>query len=501
MDPLFELDLDRAALGSRGSARKLYTQLKAAIVDGRLAPGTKLPPTRGAKAFFGVSRNTAAEAYERLRTDGYVTSRHGSGTYVADIMPVQPRRAPPRADDPADTRLNAFWIEPSVTAAIRYWSEDSRKPAPAATTSAHVDLRPAAVDSGLFPFDVLRRSIVKQLRRIERRLTPLENPPGNQGHLQLREAVSRHIALTRAVPCGRDEIVVTSGAQQAFDLLARILIKPNKTIVAVEDPGYPPMRIPFIAAGGRLVPIEVDSEGLVVDRLPHSVGVICVTPSSQFPLGTPMSKRRRKALVEFARLRNAVIIEDDYDGEFHFDGAPLEALRSSDFSDVVFYVGTFSKCMLSSLRLGFIVAPEWAIPALIAAKNSSDWHSSTPIQLGVSEFIAEGHLSRHVRKLRHIYKNRRELLLTTLHQAFGGWLEPLPSFYGTHVAALARTSIDFEQVACDLAQKGVKIHALGRYFLGPRTKAGLVFGYGGVDLPGIDRGLSVLRNALSAVHG
>jgi GntR family transcriptional regulator/MocR family aminotransferase len=153
------------------------------------------------------------------------------------------------------------------------------------------------------------------------------------------------------------------------------------------------MRIPFMAARARLVPVEVDAEGLIVERLPNNVGVICVTPSHHFPLGTTMSKRRRKELVEFARLHEAVIVEDDYDGEFRFDGAPLEALRSSDSSDVVCYVGTFSKCMLSSLRLGFIVAPDWAIPALVAAKNSADWHCSTPVQLAVSNFIAEGHLA------------------------------------------------------------------------------------------------------------
>lgn len=500
MEPLFEVDLDRAGTGSRASARALYLQLKAAIMDGRLAPGTKLPPTRRAKAHFGVSRNTAAEAYEKLQNDGYVVSRLGSGTYVADVMPVQRRRAPQRFADMPDSRLNTFWVEPGVAAALCFWRDNSGPPALGAN-SGQIDLRPAAVETCLFPFDVLRRSIVKQLRRIERQLTPLESPQGNQGSFQLREAISRHIALTRAVACGRDEIIVTSGAQQAFDLLARILVKPNKTLVAVEDPGYPPMRIPFIAARARLVPVEVDSEGLVVERLPHNVGVICVTPSHHFPLGTTMSKDRRKALVEFARLRGAVIVEDDYDGEFRFDGAPLQALRNSDFSDVVFYVGTFSKCMLSSLRLGFIVAPVWAIPALVAAKNSTDWHCSTPIQLGVSHFIAEGHLARHVRRMRHIYKKRRELLLTTLGQEFGRWLEPLPSFYGTHVAALARTSIDLERIAGDLARRGLKIHTLGRYFLGPRTKIGLVFGYGGIDLPGIDRGLAQLRNALSALQG
>jgi GntR family transcriptional regulator / MocR family aminotransferase len=231
-----------------------------------------------------------------------------------------------------------------------------------------VDFRPALVDSRLFPFDVFRRVSVKQLRGLERKPASYKSPQGNQGNYYLREAIIKHIALTRAVVCRLDDILVTSGAQQGFDLLARALVTPNKTIVAVEDPGYPPMRVAFAAAGARLAPVGVDDEGLIIEELPPEVGVICVCPSHQFPLGVTMSPRRRKALVEFARSHGAVIVEDDYDGEFRYDGSPLEALGTSDASDVVFYVGTFSKCMLSALRLGFIVAPEWATWRTMSAK-------------------------------------------------------------------------------------------------------------------------------------
>ena len=156
---------------------------------------------------------------------------------------------------------------------------------------------------------------------------------------------------------GPDDILVTSGAQQAFDLLARVLVQPGQTIVAIEDPGYPPLRVPFIAAGAVVVPVPVDEEGLIVEALPAGTQVICVTPSHQFPLGVAMSPARRQALLAYAREHDAVIVEDDYDGEFRYEGSPLEALKAADESDVVFYIGTFSKCMLPSLRLGFIVAP------------------------------------------------------------------------------------------------------------------------------------------------
>ena len=410
MEPLFEIDLDMAPKGSRDASRTLYAQLKAAILDGRLAAGAKLPPTRKSGAFFGISRNTTVEVYERLVNEGYVVTRHGSGSYVADKLPASPTRTPPNGAGPPDRRLNEFWLRPDVTAAMSFWRDSPELAAPPPHVR-QVDFRPALVDSRLFPFDVFRRVSAKQLRGLERKPASFKSPQGNQGNYHLRDAIIKHIALTRAVTCQPEDILVTSGAQQAFDLLARALVTRNETVVAVEDPGYPPMRVAFAAAGARLVPIGVDDEGLMVEQLPPDVAVICVCPSHQFPLGVTMSMRRRKALVEFARRRGAVIIEDDYDGEFRYDGSPLAALRIAEAADVVFYVGTFSKCMLSALRLGFIIAPAWAMRTLVAAKNCLDWHCSTPVQIGVAGFISEGHLTHHVRKMRAIYKKRRQLLL------------------------------------------------------------------------------------------
>jgi GntR family transcriptional regulator/MocR family aminotransferase len=279
-------------------------------------------------------------------------------------------------------------------------------------------------------------------------------------------------------------------------LLARVLVTAGETVVAVEDPGYPPMRVAFAAAGAKLVPVAVDAEGLIVEQLPANVGVICLCPSHQFPLGVSMSILRRKALLEFARSRGAVIIEDDYDGEFRYDGSPLEALRTLDAADVVFYVGTFSKCMLPALRMGFIVAPDWAMRTLVAAKNCMDWHCSTPVQMALAGFISEGHLAQHVRKTREVYRQRRQLLLNSIQEDLGEWLDPIPSFYGMHVAAVARAHMDLDLVTEGLLQSNVKIHTFSRYYLGPQTRIGLIFGYGAVDLPDMARGVSLLRAAL-----
>jgi GntR family transcriptional regulator/MocR family aminotransferase len=492
VDPLFEIKLDLKPRGSREASRTLHHELRAAILDGRLAPGAKLPATRKSAAFFGVSRNTAAEVYERLVTEGHAVTRHGAGTYVVETTSTS-ASARRIAEVSGERRLNEFWLRADVTAAMGFW-QDSREAS--SVRRGLVDFRPAMVDSRLFPLDVFRRVSAKQLRGLERKPASYKSAQGNQGNFHLRKAIIKHIAITRAVACQAEDILVTSGAQQAFDLLARALVTPHETTVALEDPGYPPMRVAFAAAGAKLVPVGIDEEGLIIEQLPADVSVICVTPSHQFPLGVTMSLRRRQALIEFARERGAIIIEDDYDGEFRYEGSPLPALRTAQAADVVFYVGTFSKCMLSALRLGFIVAPSWAMSTLTAAKNCLDWHCPTPIQSAVAGFIAEGHLTRHVRKMRDIYKQRRQLLLESVQDKLKEWLHPIPSFYGMHIAALAGPGVDLEAVAHALLQQQVKIHTLSRYFLGPQSQTGLVFGYGTVDLPEIRRGVSLLRKAL-----
>ena len=500
MDPLFEIDLHPVAKGSRDAAQGLYRQLRQAILDGRLTPGAKLPPTRKSAAFFGISRTTAVEVYQRLLNEGYVVSRHGSGTYVAEKPPVlRPRSGAKAVSSPAH-RLNPFWLRPDVAAAMSFWREaPAAAPTAARSRAAQIDFRPALIDPRLFPFDVFRRVSAQQLRGLEKKPVNFKSPQGNQGNYHLREAITRHTALTRAVVCRPDDVLVTSGAQQAFDLLARALVTPGETVLAVEDPGYPPMRVAFAAAGAKLVPVGVDDEGLLVEQLPSDVNVICVCPSHQFPLGVTMSARRRKALVAFARSHGAVIVEDDYDGEFRYDGASLQALQSEDSADVVFYVGTFSKCMLPALRLGFLVAPQWAMRTLVAAKNCLDWHCSTPVQLGVAGFISQGHLARHVRRMRHLYKQRRQALLTSLVKEVGKWLEPVPSFYGMHIAATVRgsTSLDLERVTETLLDHNIKIHTVSRYYLGQPGRPGLIFGYGAVGPIEIAQGLAVLRKVLS----
>jgi GntR family transcriptional regulator/MocR family aminotransferase len=499
-EPLFEMEIQPVEKGFRGASHSLYQQLKVAILDGRLKAGTRLPPSRLSRDFFGVSRNTITEVYGRLVIDRLAIGRHGSGTYVTARVPARPRRRPSSLPYTADRRLNSFWLRPEVTAALGFWREPAQRDGPS-RHSAGADFRPAMIDSRLFPFDALRVVMAKQLRGLEKKPAGRKSPQGNQGNFHLREAITTHIALTRSVVCEAEDIIVTSGAQQAFDLLARVLVTPNRTVVAMEDPGYPPMRIAFAAAGAKVIPVGVDAEGLMVETLTEDVDIICVCPSHQFPLGLTMSKRRRRALIEHARRHGAVIIEDDYDGEFRFEGYSLEALRAAQHADAVFYVGTFSKCMLPALRLGFIVAPKWAMTTLIAAKNCLDWHSPTLIQSAVAKFITDGHLQRHVRRMRNTYAARRQSLLADLLGGLGKWLRPIPSFYGMHIAAVARVPLDLEGIARRAQGRGVMIHTLSRYYLGPESQAGFVFGYGVTDPAEIKYGLSILSQLLTRSKG
>lgn len=493
MEPLFELKVTTAAPGSREIASHLYRQLKDAIIDNRLRPGSRLPSTRDAQRTFGVSRNTAQDVYDRLVQEGLLSTKHGSGTYVSDLRP-DPIAVKTPSDEERIGRVNPFWERSDIASWIGFWHE---RQGGGSSSAPVAELRPALVDQRLFPHATFRQVMARQLRRLETNPASSRSPQRNQGNSQLRRAIAEHVGLTRAVACHANDVLVTSGAQQAFDLIARALVIPGETVVAVEDPGYPPMRVPFATAGARLRPVPVDGEGIVVEAIPADAKIICVCPSHQFPLGMPMSTRRREALLRFARRNGAVIVEDDYDGEFRYEGSPLEALRGGASAGHVFYVGSFSKCMFPAIRLGFIVPPPWSLPALVAAKNATDWHSSIPIQAAVAGFIQDGHLARHIRRARRIYRERRGELLSLLERRLGDVLTAVPSFYGMHVTAVAGEGIDCEAASDALAERGIMIHSLARYFLGPATRSGFVIGYAAADSELLEMAVEAMADELS----
>lgn len=510
MDPVFELQLQLPPLGSRRLLQHLHRQLKVAIIDGRLSAGLKLPSTRVLAARLGVSRNTAVAAYELLLGGGYVQSRAGAGYFVSSALPSP---APVPAPAPASARvaspaLPARLIDTRLSPHARLLLAATPDSAPLPSSSSSpkeaqgFDFGVGLPDATQFRFDLWARLAARSVRALARNTCQRGDP---QGQAALREAIAHHVSFTRAVACSAESIVVTQGAQQAFDLLARSLVTPGKTCVVVESPGYEPQQLAFAAAGARMVPVRVDAEGLRVPELPPEVRVISVSPSHQFPLGSVLSAERRAALIDFARLHRAVVIEDDYDGEFRFTGQPLDALQTLDRSDSVFYVGTFSKSMFASMRIGFIVAPRWALPALVAAKRGADQHSDVVLQETLAAFIAEGHLARHVRKMRGVYAARRQRLLGGLHQDFAPWLVPVPGAAGLHVAALAQPGVDPQAIARRAQRAQIRIAAFGADsrgrggtrgpLLGPLS--GLLFGYGAIDEDAIGPGLAQLRRLIT----
>ena len=473
--PLFDLALDLPARGTGDVLRALHHQLRAAILDGRLAPGLRLPATRALALLTGVSRSTASGAYDLLLAEGYVVGRHGSGTYVA----ARQRAAPAASNETLVRKLAAPWrglaTRPAAAAPMRY------------------DFRAGYPDQRRFPFDVWRRLASREWRQAARTNGAGSDP---QGDPRLREAIAHHVSHTRAVACDASNVIVTAGAQQAFDLLARVLVTPGRTLAALENPGYQPLHACFERAGALLHDTPVDQQGLCVDRLPRRADIIGVSPSHQSPLGVTMSAPRRHALLAHAHAADAVVVEDDYDGEFRLGGRPLDALQTLDREQRVFYVGTFSKSLFTGLRIGFIVAPAWAVPALVAARLVHNWHVPAVNQATLAAFIAEGHLARHVRRMRSVYAERHDTLLAALRRHLGDRLVPVPSLAGLHLSAALRAPQRAADWRTTAAQAGIRIDTLDAQARPPLRLNGLVFGYGLIETADIEPAIAALDRAL-----
>jgi len=481
MEPVFPFDLSVADHGKGPLSQQMHQQLRSAILDGRLASGALLPATREVASALGIARNTVVTAYDLLIAEGYAIPRAGARTVVADIATRQ-RATSSRPRQSADAaRTNPVWDGPTM-------HPGQPRDLPERC------FRLGVPEHRHFPHDVWRRLSAQSLRAWSK--SGFSYPP-SEGIPALRGAIAQHVAFTRAVACTGQDVIVTSGAQQAIDLVARWLVTPGQTRVAVEEPGYPPVRATFIAAGAKLAPIPVDDEGMCVDLLPADVRVISVTPSHQSPTGVVLSMRRRNALLEFARSRGAVIVEDDYDGEFRFGGRPLDALQTLDRDGRVFYVGTFSKSLFPGLRKGFVVAPRWARDALIAVKHCTDSHCDAVAQSVLAAFIRDGHLARHVRRMRPIYATRRIALLEGLRKDLGAWLEPIPSEAGLHLAARIRDPEHAETIIANVHRHIPGAQSIAEYASSPPERPAVTFGYGVIDADAIPPALSRLRRALA----
>jgi GntR family transcriptional regulator/MocR family aminotransferase len=419
---------------------------------------------------------TVTVAYERLESEGFTASRARAGTFVSDGVLGAPGRI---GDDRGGGKLKPRTVWQSI---------DLPKPF---ANLPEFHFRTGITDSSLFPHHAWRR-IVNRTLRVHGRTIGLYGD--HAGHSELRRAIARHVGVPRGVRASADDVTVTNGMQQALDIIARVLVAPGDR-VAMEDPGYPPVRRLFTSLGLDVRGVPVDHEGLVVSAIPRHVRLVYVTPSHQYPLGASMTLRRRQSLLAWAHRSRAAIIEDDYDSEFRFGGRPLDALQTLDSEGRVIYIGSFSKILLPGFRLGFLVAPSSLRDTVHKAKAVADWHTSTLEQLALARFIDDGLLAGHIRRLSSAYRQRHDVILDILQTNFAGHLEPIPSSTGLHIAAFARNA-SVERVAA-IAKRAltmdVAIEVLSHFAVTNKARAGVVLGYGGVPLNRVEEGLRRLR--------
>ncbi len=447
----------------------LYRQLVAAIRDGRLTPGERLPSSRELADQLHVARGTVTAVYDRLAAESLVDTRRGSGTSVASkVVPWSGRTAP-----------HGRRIAPRAV-----WT--SLPPGVPDSEGLGFDLSAGGPDPRLFPFAVWRRLMSESLRPA----LAATSPYAGAGHVSLQASIAGYLGRSRSVVCESSDVLLTNGAQQGFDLVARVLVSPGD-VVAIEDPAYTGVVRLFASHGARVVGVPVDNEGLVVEELPEQAKVVYVTPSHQFPTGVVMSLRRRIALLEWAARRGAVILEDDYDSEFRYEHRPLEPLQSLDRDGYVIYAGSFSKILSPILRVGYLIAPVSVQPALRTAKLLTDWQGDLATQTTLARFIADGGLAAQLRRTGKVYAHRRDVLLEALSKA--PELEVVQSAAGLRIAAWFRDQ-DLDDLAVVRAAEAVDVavEALSVRFVTQPPRRGLAFGVGRIDPARIPEAISRL---------
>lgn len=474
--------------------RQLYDGVRRAILSGRLRPGARLPSTRTLAAELGIARVTAALAFDQLRAEGYIEGRSRAGTFVASTIPdAHLTAAPVRASTPPAPPPRLSTRAAAIAAAVAF-------SAPAATG------RPLPFRSGTpaldaFPARLWARLVARQWRRPTRTLLAYGEIAG---HGPLREAIAGYAAAARGVRCTPEQVIVTSGSQQALDLAARVLLDPGDR-VWIEDPGYHGARNVFLAAGAVLAPMRIDSEGLDVAaaaRAEPNARLAYVSPSHQYPLGVTMSAPRRLALLDWARAARAWIVEDDYDSELRYASRPLPSLQGMDEGGRVLYVGTFSKTLFPALRLGYLIVPESLVDAIRAALAITSRHAAAVDQAVLADFIAEGHFARHVRRMRALYAERQHALLdavsrTALHEH----LDVRPADAGMQLLGWLRDS-RADDVACAAAAAaaGVEVTPLSRHAMRPLERGALILGYAAFPQAALRRGAERLAGVMRALR-
>ena len=472
--------------------RQLYNALREAILSGQLAPGTRLPSTRALATELSLSRNTVVNGFEQLIAEGYLAGKVGAGTHVTLNLP----------DDVLQVHNTVGAAEVSSSNPPRHtlsWRGQSIARTP--VTASPVGTQVRAFRAGLpalehLPLKLWSRLVTRRLRTLPNELLGYGDPAG---YRPLRQAIATYLGAARGVRCEPEQVIIVSGAQQALDLTARLLLDPEDA-VWVENPGYLGARGAMLAANAVPIPIPVDEDGLDVQagrqRCPQA-RLAYISPSHQYPLGFTMSLTRRLALLQWAREAEAWIIEDDYDSEYRYTGYPLASLQGLDRAGRVIYIGTFSKVLFPSLRLGYVVVPPDLVDAFVAARALTDRASPSLEQAALTDFITEGHFARHIRRMRTLYTERQAALVDIAQERLAGLLDINATPAGLHLVGWLPADVDDQHVALHLAQHGLETQSLSSFAMTPLTQSGLVLGYAAVSVGKIRKGVRQMEPILA----
>lgn len=488
--PLDDLSLPpRSAEETPG--RWLGRALREVIREGRLPAGARLPSSRRLAEQHGIARGTVTEAFEEMVTEGYLVGSHGSGTYVSDSLPDDFFQPKPTRRSPGATPLQ----QPPALAARA--GDLQRSP----FYGVFSDPRPRAfrayqpaVDE--FPVDLWARIASRRMREASRQqlLTVDEF-----GWLPLRQAMAEHLAVTRGLRCVAEQVMVVSGTQHALDMITRLLLNPGDA-VWMEDPGYPGACAMLKAAGTKVVPVPVDEHGMqvsVAKRRAPQARMAYVTPANQFPLGTLLSLERRLQLLVWARENRAWIFEDDYDSEFRFTGRPLSALQGLQPEANVIYSCSCNKMLFPTLRIGFLVLPPVLVEPARRARSLLDRHPSLLDQLVLTEFIEQGHFSRHLRKMRQAYAEKHAVLTDAVAARLSGTLTLGRCDTGLQTTAWLPPHLEDRAFAQRMAVENVEVMPLSNYAQQWPVKNAVHLGFAAVNAKELKRGVAALEKVLT----
>lgn len=470
--------------------RQLYDYLRGAILSGQLRRGTRLPSTRALADELGVSRNTVLNAYDQLFAEGYLESIGGNGTFVTNTLPdmllrsAETRRSP--APDKRPHRVSAH-VDALQTTPAMPSAPVQRRPGNAFETGT------PALDE--FPYTLWARLISRHANALHPGIMAYQHVAG---YAPLRQAIADHVLLARQVRCSPEQVIIVSGSQSALYLAARVLLNDGDE-AWLEDPGYHGARRAIVAAGGRPVPVPVDSDGIDVAagiaRAPHA-RMAYLTPSHQFPMGVTLNLRRRLDILAWANASGAYLLEDDYDSEFRYAGRPLASLQGLDDGGSVIYIGTFSKVLFPSLRLGYLIVPPGLVDAFLSYHASTDYHLPILEQAALADFITGGHFTRHIRRMRGIYAARRAALIDALR---GLPLALDAPDTGMHLVGWLPEGVSDQRVSQRANELGARVLPVSLFAVRDDLPGGLILGFSGTTEADIQRGVEQLRQAIDDV--